>query len=82
MLEDKYYFSKLLIIKNREMKKGMISLVFTVSLVVLSLIGEVLCIYKAVKCNWNPIGKAEIFYTAAACSGLGAIVGWFDIEDR
>ena len=64
------------------MKKGTISLIATLSITALSLVGEGLCIYKAVKCNWSPIGKAEIFYTAAACSGLGAIVGWFDIEDK
>ena len=39
-------------------------------------------IYKAVKCNWEPIGKAEIVYTVAACTGVGAIVGWIDIEDK
>jgi hypothetical protein len=32
--------------------------------------------------NWEPIGKAEIIYTAAACCGLGAIVGWITIEDK
>lgn len=45
-------------------------------------IGEIKCIYKAFACNWEPIGKAEILYTAAACTGLGAIVGWIDIEDK
>ena len=44
--------------------------------------GEIRCIYKAVTCNWEPVGKAEIIYTASACCGLGAIVGWIDIEDK
>jgi len=44
--------------------------------------GEVLCIYKAIKCNWEPIGKAEIVYTASAITGFGVIVGYFDIEDK
>ena len=48
---------------------------------VLLLIGEVKCIVKAVRCDWNPVGKAEIIYTGAAFTGLGAIVGWIDIED-
>jgi len=45
-------------------------------------VGEVLCIVKAVTCNWEPIGKAEVVYTVGAVSGLGGIVGWFDIEDK
>ena len=49
---------------------------------VLLIIGEIKCIVKAVKCNWEPIGKAEIIYTAAACTGIGSIVGWIDIEDK
>ena len=27
---------------------------------IFALIGEVKCIYKAIKCNWEPIGKAEL----------------------
>ncbi len=47
-----------------------------------AVVGEVMCIVKAVNCNWEPIGKAEIVYTGAACVGLGAIVGYMDIEDK
>lgn len=48
----------------------------------LIIIGEIRCIYKAVTCNWEPIGKAEILYTVSACTGLGAVVGWIHIEDK
>lgn len=37
---------------------------------------------KAVTCNWEPIGKAEVIYTAAACTGMGSIVGYINIEDK
>ena len=47
-----------------------------------AIVGEVMCIVKAVNCNWEPIGKAEIVYTGAACVGLGAVVGYMDIEDK
>jgi hypothetical protein len=57
-------------------------IIIQIVIVVLSLAGEIQCIYKAVKCNWEPIGKAEVIYTASACTGLGAIVGWFDIKDN
>ena len=49
---------------------------------ILAIIGEIMCIYKAVTCNWEPIGKAEIIYTAAAFTGFGAIVGYINIEDK
>jgi len=48
----------------------------------LALIGEIKCIIKAANCNWEPIGKAEVFYTVAACTGVGSIVGWIKIEDK
>jgi hypothetical protein len=44
--------------------------------------GEIRCIYKAINCNWKPVGKAEIIYTGASLTGLGAVVGYFDIEDK
>ena len=49
---------------------------------ILLVVGEIKCIVKALKCNWEPIGKAEIIYTVAACTGLGAVVGYIDIEDK
>lgn len=52
------------------------------AIVVIPLVGEVKCIIKAVECNWEPIGKAEIIYTGAALTPLGAIVGFIDIEDK
>ena len=49
---------------------------------ILAIIGEVRCIYKTVTCNWEPIGKAEIIYTAGTLTGMGAVIGWFNIEDK
>lgn len=46
------------------------------------LFGEARCIYKAVKCNWEPVGKAEVIYTASSVTGFGCIVGYIDIEDK
>lgn len=50
-------------------------------LFVFAIIGEFKCAIHAINCDWNPIGKAEIIYTGAFFTGLGAIVGWFDIKD-
>ena len=46
------------------------------------IVGEVKCVVKAVRCNWEPVGKAEIIYTCAALVGGGCIVGYIDIEDK
>ena len=59
-----------------------IKVILITILCVLVLVGEIKCVYKAIKCNWEPIGKAEIIYTAAAFTGFGAIVGYLDIEDK
>jgi len=61
---------------------GVLGGILILAIPLLLLIGEIKCIYKAVKCNWEPIGKAEIIYTAGAFTGTGAIIGWFDIEDK
>ena len=66
--------------KIKNMKKGCAFLVY--AFVGVMLIGEVKCVIKAFKCNWDPIGKAEIIYTASAVTGLGAITGWINIEDE
>jgi hypothetical protein len=60
--------------------KGFI--VTAVLLFTLLAVGEVKCIVKAINCNWKPIGKAEVIYTASAFTGAGCIVGWFNIEDE
>ncbi len=64
------------------MKEGIGLAIASIALVLLPLIGEVLCIYKAVKCNWEPVGKAEMVYTVSAITGLGCIVGYIDIKDK
>jgi hypothetical protein len=64
------------------MKEGITLAIVSIALVLLPLIGEVLCIYKAVKCNWEPVGKAEMVYTVSAITGLGCIVGYIDIQDK
>lgn len=53
-----------------------------VAVVLTLLIGEIMCVVKAVRCDWKPIGKAEIIYTASAATGLGGIVGWMNIKDE
>jgi len=35
-----------------------------------------------VTCNWEPIGKAEVIYTVGTFTGLGAIIGYINFEDK
>ena len=50
--------------------------------VIALLFGEVRCIYKMVTCNWEPVGKAEVIYTLGTFTGLGCVIGYFDIKDK
>ena len=60
------------------MKKGL----FVMLIWILAIIGEIRCIYKMCMCNWEPVGKAEILYTAGTFTGAGVVIGWLDIEDK
>jgi hypothetical protein len=64
------------------MKTQIIALFIQLSILGICLVGEVKCFIKAVDCNWQPIGKAEIIYTASAFTGFGIIVGYMDIQDK
>lgn len=44
--------------------------------------GYLRCMYKMFTCNWEPIGKAEMFYTVGTFTGAGVIIGYFNIEDK
>jgi hypothetical protein len=64
------------------MKTGITLIVIYSAIIIAALVGEVKCIIKAIDCNWEPVGKAEIVYTGASLTGLGAIVGYMDIQDK
>jgi len=64
------------------MKTVLATYIFYILFLVLWLIGEVRCIYKMCTCNWEPIGKAEILYTAGAFTPLGGAIGFFNIYDN
>lgn len=57
-------------------------IIIGIIIVILLVIGEIRCIYKALTCNWEPVGKAEIVYTGSALLGIGCIVGYFNINDK
>ena len=63
------------------MKRLIIPFIY-IAIIVAIITGEIKCIVKAVKCNWDPIGKAEVIYTVSALTGIGCIVGYIDIKDN
>lgn len=46
------------------------------------LIGEVLCIVKFVKSDFEPSYKREFIYGLGAISDLGGVIGYLDIKDN
>lgn len=59
-----------------------ICFILIITIWVLAFIGEIKCIVKVVACNWSPIGRAEVVYTIGMFTGLGAVIGYLDIEDN
>lgn len=64
------------------MKTGISITIIYVAIIIAAVVGEVKCIVRMVNCNWEPVGKAEVIYTAATFTGFGAIVGYIDIKDN
>ncbi len=42
------------------------------------LIGEIRCIVKFCKCDFEPSYKAELIYGVSMCTGIGCVIGWFE----
>ena len=63
------------------MKGTIVGFLVYLAIIVFVIVGEIKCAVKAIRCDWDPIGKAEIIYTGSFFCGVGAIVGWIDIED-
>ena len=43
--------------------------------------GEIQCVVKAIKSDWEAPFKREAIYTVSFLTGVGAVTGWFDIAD-
>ena len=64
------------------MKTSITIFIIYILIVLAALIGEIKCVIKAIKCNWEPVGKAEAIYTIGVFTGAGAVIGYLDIEDN
>ena len=52
--------------------------ILVIAIYIAAIVGEVMCIVKFFKCDFEPSYKAEAIYGISACCGLGAIVGYMD----
>lgn len=59
-------------------KLGLISTVFGILLITVLIVGEIKCIVKLVRCDFEPSYKAEVIYGISAITGIGAITGYMD----
>lgn len=48
----------------------------------LSIIGYVMDVVKLIRSDFKAPYKREVLYGIGAVTGLGAIIGWFDISDK
>lgn len=62
--------------------RDLIGAIIYIAIIIALLVGEIRCIYKMCKCNWEPIGKAEVVYTIGTFTGAGVIIGYINIEDK
>lgn len=61
---------------------GKTGIIIVLVVKLLLFVGWCRCAINMVSCDWEPVGKAEIIYTAGTFTGLGGIIGWIDIEDK
>ena len=54
-----------------------IELIFALGVIFLTS-GEIMCIYRFCKCDFEPSYKAEIIYAASFVTGVGGITGYID----
>jgi hypothetical protein len=64
------------------MKKLKIGAIVSIIIYSFLIVGYCRNVYKFVTCNFEPIGKAEVLYGIGTFTGLGGIIGWFDIKDK
>ena len=55
----------------------LIEIIFALGVIFLT-IGEILCVYRFCKCDFEPSYKAEIIYAASFVTGIGGVTGYID----
>lgn len=68
--------------KDRSIYGAAIAVIVLLVIAAGVVVGEVKCVVRAVQCNWEPIGKAEVVYTVSAFTPFGCIIGYLNVEDK
>ena len=55
----------------------LLTIIFALGVVFLT-VGEIMCIYRFCKCDFEPSYKAEIIYAASFVTGVGGVTGYID----
>jgi len=65
------------------MKKNGFTLpeVFNVVFCLFLIIGQILCVVKFINSDFKPSYKRELIYGLTFVTGIGGVVGWFNIPD-
>ena len=59
------------------------SIYLVITLITVGLVvGEILCMYKFVTCDFKPSYKEEIVYGIGMVTGTGGIIGWLDLKEE
>ena len=45
---------------------------------IILIVGQLMCIYKFFRCDFEPSYKAEIIYGVSLITGLGCVTGYMD----
>lgn len=68
--------------RTRSTNRGCLVMLIVIIPIIMGLFGYIRNVYKMCSCNFDPIGKAEIFYTIGTFTGAGVVIGYFNIEDK
>lgn len=60
------------------MKAGL----FALLIVVAAIVGQVFCVVKFINSDFKPSYKREIVYGVSFLTGIGSVVGYFNIPDE
>lgn len=59
-----------------------LAVIIYIAIFIAALVGEVKCIIKFVRCDFNAPYKKEIIYGVGVCTGAGAVIGYLNINEN
>ena len=62
--------------------KSALASLITFLIISMAIIGEIKCVIKFCRCDFQAPYKAEAIYGLGAITGFGSIIGYLDINDK